>query len=127
SIQRVVRGTGFIVDSQQMTDEIQRCINECLNCHSICLSTVTYCLQQGGKHAEAQHIQLLLACAEIYRTSADFMLLGTDLHTRTCAVCAEVCEQCAESCEQMGNDAQMQACAQACRRCAESCRQMAGT
>jgi len=80
----------------------------------------------GGKHAEASHIQLLLACAEICQTSANFMLLGSDLHARTCGVCAEVCEQCATSCEQMGNDAQMQACAEACRRCAESCQRMAG-
>ena len=51
-------------------------------------------LQQGGKHAEAQHIRTLLACAEICRTSADFMLLGTDLHKHTCGACAEVCDRC---------------------------------
>lgn len=112
--------------TSHVTNEMQQCINECLNCHSICLSTVTHCLQMGGKHAEAKHIQTLLACAEICRTSAAFMLLGTELHTTTCAACAEVCARCAESCEQMGNDAQMKACAEACRRCAESCRRMAG-
>jgi hypothetical protein len=109
----------------RVTNEMQQCINECLTCHSICLQTVTYCLEMGGKHAEARHIQLLLACAEICQTSANFMLLGSELHTRTCGVCAEVCAQCATSCEQLGNDAQMQACAEACRRCAESCRRMA--
>ena len=112
--------------TSRTTNEMQQCINECLSCHSICLQTVTHCLQMGGKHAEASHIQLLLACAEICQTSANFMLLGSDLHTRTCGVCAEVCEQCATSCEQMGSDAQMQACAEACRRCAESCQRMAG-
>ena len=111
----------------QMSQDMQQCINECLNCHSVCLATVRYCLEQGGKHAEAQHIQTLLDCAEICQTSANFMLRGSELHGRTCAVCAEVCARCAESCEQVGDDEQMRACAEACRRCAESCRQMANT
>ena len=104
---------------------MQQCIEECLSCHRVCLETVTYCLQQGGKHAEATHIQTLLDCAEICQTSANFMLRSSELHGRTCAACAEVCERCAESCEQMGEDEQMRACAEACRRCADSCRQMA--
>ncbi len=111
--------------TRQTSGNMQQCIDECLKCHAICLDTVTYCLEQGGKHAKASHIRTLLACAEICQTSANFMLLGSELHTRTCAVCAEVCEQCAESCEQMGADARMKACAEECRRCAEICRQMA--
>ena len=109
----------------RITNEMQQCIQECLNCHSTCLQTVTYCLQQGGRHAEAGHITTLLACAEICRTSADFLLLGSELHKRTCATCAEVCVRCAESCEQISGGAQMKACAEACRRCADSCRRMA--
>ena len=108
-----------------MHDHMQRCIQECLQCHRSCLEIVTHCLRTGGTHAEAGHIRLLLDCAEICQTSANFMLRGSDLHTHTCGVCAEVCERCARSCEQMGNDEQMQACAEVCRRCAESCRQMA--
>jgi hypothetical protein len=111
--------------SQDMSQEMQQCIQECLNCHSICLQTVTYCLPMGGKHAEASHIRLLLDCAEICQTSTNFMLRGSDLQGRTCAVCAEVCERCAESCEQMGDDPQMRACAATCRSCAESCHRMA--
>src|SRR5436190_238299 len=78
--------------SQQMSAGMEQCIQNCLDCHRICLETVTWCLQQGGKHAGAQHIRTLLACAEICRTSADFMLLGTDLHKHTCGACAEVCD-----------------------------------
>ena len=111
---------------RQMSANMQDCINECLSCHSVCLETVAYCLEQGGKHAAADHVRLLLDCAEICQTSANFMLRGSGLHTRTCAACAEVCEQCAASCERMAGDAQMTVCAEACRRCAESCRRMAG-
>jgi len=108
-----------------MHEPMQRCIQECLQCHRICLETVTHCLHKGGQHAEAAHIRLLLDCVEICQTSANFMLRGSELHTRTCGVCAEVCERCARSCEQIGGDEQMQACAEACRRCAESCQHMA--
>lgn len=111
--------------TQRMNPELQDCINACLDCHSICLEAVAHCLQKGGRHAEAGHIRLLLDCAEICQTSANFMLRGSTLHKRTCAVCAEVCEQCAASCEQFGGDELMTACAEACRRCAESCRRMA--
>lgn len=107
----------------QMSQDIERCISECLNCHRICLETVQHCLQMGGKHASPEHIKLLLDCAEICQTSANFMLRGSNLHGRTCAVCAEVCTRCAESCEETGDGEQMRACAEACRSCAESCRQ----
>lgn len=111
--------------SQMSESDIQRCIDECVKCHRVCEATVQYCLQKGGKHAEADHIRILLDCADICQTSANFMLRGSPLHGRTCAVCADVCTRCAESCEQMGDDEQMRACAEACRSCAESCRRMA--
>ncbi|MCC5668366.1 four-helix bundle copper-binding protein [Nostoc sp. CHAB 5784] len=109
----------------QVNPQMQQCIQNCLDCHSICLNTVTYCLQKGGNHAEPAHIRLLLDCAEICNTSTNFMLRASDLHSRTCGVCAELCQRCADECERMGDDTQMKACAQMCRRCADSCRQMA--
>jgi hypothetical protein len=105
---------------------MEQCIQNCTDCHDICVETATHCLQKGGKHAEANHIRLLLDCAQICQTSADFMLRGSVLHGRTCEVCAEVCERCAQDCERIDpNDAQMQECAEMCRRCAQSCREMA--
>lgn len=103
---------------------MEQCIQRCSDCHDVCLETVTWCLEQGGEHASPSHIKLLLDCAQICETSADFMLRGSDAHGRTCAVCAELCERCADDCEQMDGD-QMQRCAEECRRCAESCREMA--
>jgi hypothetical protein len=105
---------------------MRRCIQECQSCHSICLETVTHCLQQGGAHAEPEHIRLMLDCVEICQTSANFMLRGSDLHPLTCGTCAEVCERCAADCERLGEDELMRRCAEACRRCADSCRRMAG-
>ena len=107
----------------QISPEMRSCIDECLRCYQACLGTaMTHCLEQGGKHVEPGHFRLMMACAEICRTSAHFMLIGTPHHKHTCAECAEICEECAKSCEQVGD---MPECVEACRRCAESCRRMA--
>ena len=105
---------------------MQQCIQECLSCHAVCVATTVHCLQKGDKHADPTHIRELADCAQIFVTSADFMLRGSQLHTRTCAVCTEACARCAQSCEQMVDDQIMQQCALACRRCEASCREMAG-
>ena len=91
--------------------ELKECIDLCQSCHAVCLSTVAYCLERGGRHAEPSHLRLLLDCTDICRTSADFMLRGSDLHTLTCGTCALVCERCAEDCARMGDDEPMRACA----------------
>src|SRR5215216_747203 len=62
----------------QLSREMKNCIDECLRCYQICLGTaMTHCLEQGGKHVEPKHFRLMMACAEICRTSAHFMLLNT--------------------------------------------------
>ena len=85
--------------------EMQECIANCTECHTICLATIQNCLQLGGMHAEPDHIRMLQDCAQICATSADFMIRGSPFHSRTCGVCAELCESCAEDCERiMGDD-----------------------
>lgn len=106
---------------------MQNCIDECQNCHEICVQTVEHCLTKGGKHAAPEHIRTLSDCAEICQTSANFMLRGSEIHPEVCGTCAEVCDLCAASCERIGNEDFMKQCADGCRRCAESCRQMAGS
>ncbi len=108
-----------------MTQDMQQCITNCLECHGICSNIAIYCLEKGGQHAQANHIKLLLDCAEICQTSANFMLRSSGFHARTCGVCAEICDRCAQECDRMGDDAQMKRCVEVCRRCAASCRQMA--
>ncbi len=108
----------------QTPDAMQKCIADCTQCHQICTSTLLYCLQQGGKHAEAGHIRALLDCAESCERSVHFMLRKSSFHSKTCALCAEICTTCAENCEAVGDDQQMAECARSCRICAESCLQM---
>jgi hypothetical protein len=106
----------------QLSQDMQNCIDECLQCYQTCTrEAMNHCLETGGKHVEPNHFRLMMNCAEMCRTAADFMLSGSALHVRVCAVCADVCDACAENCEQIGD---MDDCAQACRRCAQTCRQM---
>lgn len=101
------------------------CIDDCTNCHRVCLETIQHCLKKGGAHVEADHLGLMMLCAEICQTSANAMTLGVHQHVHTCRACAEICEACAKSCAAMESDPVMKACAETCARCAQSCRRMA--
>src|SRR5258707_1507627 len=108
---------------QMLSVELRECIDNCVRCYEVCLSTsMGHCLQTGGPHVEAQHVRLMATCAEICRTSATLMLIGTEYHPKLCTICAEVCNACAASCDQVGD---MEDSAKACRICAESCHKMA--
>lgn len=109
-------------------DMLQACIEECLNCHVACTTTAQYCLSQGGAHADPDHVGLLLDCAEICQTSANFMLRGSPYHPIVCLACAELCRACEESCRSVDpDDEQMRLCAESCATCAEHCERMAET
>lgn len=100
------------------------CIKACNECRDVCQDTLFHhCLPAGGKHAEAEHVKLMLDCIQACQTAADFMRRGSSVHASECAACADVCEACAESCERIGGE-DMKRCAEACRACAKSCREM---
>jgi uncharacterized integral membrane protein len=102
---------------------LQSCIEACSHCHQVCLQTALgHCLNTGGIHLEAEHFRLMISCAEICQTSANFQLSHSVFHPRVCEICAVICEACAVSCEKIGG---MDECVKACRDCAESCRHMA--
>lgn len=103
--------------------KMEACITECLNCHRTCLHmAMTHCLEAGGKHSDPSHLRLMLNCAEICQTSANFMISGSEMHHLTCGVCAQVCRRCQESCESIEG---MEGCAKACSACAQTCQAMA--
>ena len=105
------------------TPAMTACIDACLACYKSCTEMAFHhCLELGGAHATPTHMALMAACAEVCRTSAHLMLIGSEHHRHLCRECAEICDQCAAECERLGD---MQACVDACRRCAESCRAMA--
>ncbi len=113
--------------TQQMNDTLTQCIQDCMDCHRACITTMTHCLGRGGDHAAPVHIRALTDCAEICLLSAHYMLRDSHFHHHTCAVCALVCAACGDSCENLSDgDRWMDDCAKLCWHCAESCQQMAG-
>jgi hypothetical protein len=70
-------------------------------------------------------VGVLLDCADICQTSANFMLRGSPYHVVTCAACAELCRACEEGCRAAVRDEQLVHCAEVCAACAESCERMA--
>jgi hypothetical protein len=110
----------------QSSHTMDQCIENCTNCHRICLETAARHFRgESSPRLEERMVRLLLDCAEICRTSADFMIRGSELHGHTCGACAAICERCADECDRMGQDPYMAACTEICRRCSESCREMA--
>lgn len=103
--------------------QMQACIDACLKCYQTCFGmAMNHCLESGGKHTEPAHLRIMMACSEICRTSAHFMLMNSPHHPHVCRECAEICDECAEDCERVGD---MDECVQACQACASECRKMA--
>jgi hypothetical protein len=106
------------------SDEVRECLKDCLDCYQTCNETITRCLTMGGKHAELEHLNLLIDCAKMCNTNADFMLRNSTYYPQTCGITADICDECADTCDRFDDDF-MKECASVCRRCAESCREMA--
>ncbi|MGE5469517.1 MAG: four-helix bundle copper-binding protein [Bacteroidota bacterium] len=107
-----------------LSPEILACIQQCEECHRICLNMATgHCLKKGGRHVETEHLRTMLICAEVCRTAASVMTIGTGLHRQVCAVCADICDACISSCRDLDD---MAACIHACQRCKTSCESMTG-
>lgn len=113
-------------EGHHTSDEMKRCIQLCQECHALCIQVIGHCINLGGRHAAPEHIRLLMDCAQICTTTADYMARESVLHQRVCSLCSEICMRCAESCEQVAGDDQLvKQCAEMCRGCAESCKKMA--
>ncbi len=94
-----------------------------MQCHRVCQQTaLNHCLEAGGAHVEPAHYRLMLNCAEICQTSANFQLGSSSFSAQVCGVCAEVCLACAMSCKKVGG---MSDCVEACDHCAQTCAKMA--
>ena len=112
-------------DHEHGHDGMDDCLEACLQCHVVCTMTAQYCLAEAGVHSDVNQVGVLLDCAQMCQTAADFMTRGSPYHTITCAACAEVCRACAEACRGFEGDEHMEHCAETCERCAELCEAMA--
>jgi hypothetical protein len=115
----------YMTKFQHMPREIQQCIENCSECHQLCLATVYHCMELSGEHALPGQITLLLDCAESCQTNANFLLRNSELQGLTCAMCADACTRCAQACERLANnDRQLLDCSKICRQAATTCDRM---
>lgn len=109
--------------SQHLIQLLDGCIDDCLSCHISCLTHAAgRGLELGGRHVDPEHFRLMLDCAEICQTAANFMMRSSRNYRNICLICAKICKACAASCQDVGG---MQECVEACWRCAASCDDMA--
>lgn len=106
----------------QLDSMAQECLRNCTECHDTCLQTAVSVDVAGN--ISADDLKLLLNCAEICRTCADFLDTASAHQRAMCGTCAQVCEACAQMCKDSGIET-MRRCAEICDRCADSCRRMA--
>lgn len=107
--------------ASKVSATMEACEQNCTACGSICEKTLASCIQKGGAHVAPAHLEALLDCIDICRTSAAFLARGSELHQHSCELCAVACQRCADSCATMPDDSQMSACADACLACVASC------
>lgn len=118
-IEDCIQEPGFL-----MSEEVQECIRDCVDCFQTCNQTLIRCLNMGGRHAKVEHLNLIMDCARICNTNTDFMLRNSLYYPQTCGLTADICDECGDVCDRFEEDF-MKECASVCRRCAESCREMA--
>lgn len=100
----------------------QSCMESCTQCHQTLMHTaMQYCLPHGGKHLAPELFRLMINCAELCQTTANFQLSDSQFCRQLSLLNAEACEECASRCEQLSD---LDDCVQACRQCAECCRRM---
>ncbi len=100
--------------------EIRHALERCQETHQACLEGVAHSMLVN-REREPAHIQMLMDCADITQTAANFMMRGSDLQGWVSRVCAEICIRCSRDCERFEEDGELQACAALCMRCAEAC------
>lgn len=110
--------------SPKNNDPAKKAIASANACMDSCRESINYCMELGGRHAEPEHIAVLMDCARICETSADFMSRQSRFHGDVCMLCAYICEECTRSCSIFAGDEQMKECALKCTACADSCREM---
>lgn len=110
------------VENQGMRKEVY----ETLDCYHVCTETIQHCIEMGGKHAEPKHLNLMMDCAQVCLTMANFIMRDSEYCRKLAPLCAEICEVCAASCASLGDEAGMQRCVDSCKTCAQTCKSISG-
>jgi hypothetical protein len=100
--------------------ETKECITALQACHAACLQFATFdCLEGGILQVEANRIRLMLDCAEICQTAANFLIRDSDHYLRVCREAAVICEDLSSVCCKITT---MKRVLVACNNCVSACR-----
>ncbi|MCL4419518.1 four-helix bundle copper-binding protein [Patescibacteria group bacterium] len=105
--------------------DIQKAIDDCLECQRLCLETASYWYITGEEIRDID-VWLLLDCSDICEISAKFMMRDSEFVNDVLENCIAICDRTAENLELLGEGADgiIRKCIASCRKCAESCRKV---
>lgn len=113
---------GYAGDTKQAKGESSACCSadNCTQCQAMCEKMLKYCKKKGGKHASAEHINIMKDCITLCRACSDLDATKSEFAAKLHELCAEACRKCADSCKSL-NDKKLAQCVEMCNTCAKSC------
>ena len=102
------------------------CCNRCCETRAACLTTMQWCLNRGGKLADAKLCMTLVECAQLCQICADACCTGSERCLLAAAACAKACDDSARACDAMCEPT-LSACSRGLRDCAAACRTLLET
>ena len=112
------------IEEGNVSPEVKECLKDCLDCYQACTETLAKCLVIGGEHAKLEHVNLLIDCAKMCSTNAEFMLRNSSYYPQICSITADISDECSYMCDRFEEDF-MKECSNVCRRCSDACREIA--
>ena len=103
--------------SHQLSQEERDCIDLCLKCYRTCVGTATIAMANNESSSQHELHRHLMAVGEICRTTAHFILVGSDYYKPVARTCAEICDRSINHSKLFG----VTECVDICQTCAEAC------
>ena len=85
--------------SEEMVDQLRKCIRTDLDCADICATTGRVLSRHTGYDANLTRA-VLQACITACRSCGDECAQHADMHEH-CRICADACRACADACSQL--------------------------
>ena len=100
--------------------ETKTCVAALQACHATCLQFATFdCMQGNYPRVGPNQFRLMLDCAELCQTAANFLIRDSDHYLRVCREALVICEDLASDCRKFPG---MEAILAACDECVSACR-----
>jgi len=107
----------MIPSTLRIENDLQTCLDSCLQCLVACELCATACLEEEDSKAMTRCIRLNRICAELCALTARAIALRSDLMRQVCALCVLACWSCGKECAKHSHADYCKRCAAACRRC----------